>query len=116
MTTAAAPAAALSSSGPAASASAIPFRASDDVTTPLGATGASWMLLVLLLAIGAWAVLKRRLRLWQRQPGLLEVNERCSLTSTTQLVVASYAGRRLLLSVGPSGTQLLRDDVDGAAS
>ena len=112
----AAAAAAPPSSGPALGASAIPFRAPDEASLPLGATGAPWLLLVLLLAIGAWVILKRKLRPWQRQPGQLEVNERCSLTSTTQLVVARYAGRRLLLSVGPAGTQLLRDDADGAPS
>jgi hypothetical protein len=38
--------------------------------------------------------------------------ERRALTAGTQLVVTRYAGRRLLLSVGPAGTQLLRDDAD----
>ena len=111
--------AAAASAAPSASATSagtMPFRAPDDVAMPLGAVSAPWLLLVLLLAMGAGAVLKRRMRPWKRQPGLLDVDERCSLTNTTQLVVARYAGRRLLLSVGPAGTQLLRDDVDGAAS
>lgn len=116
MTAVAAAAAALSSSAPATAGSAIPFRAADDAAVPLGAAGAPWLLLVLLLVLGAWVVLKRRASPWQRQSGLLEVTERRSLTNTTQLVVVRYAGRRLLLSVGPAGTQPLRDDAEGASS
>jgi hypothetical protein len=114
--TAAAASAAAPPSAAATGVGAMPFRAPDDVAMPLGATGAPWLLLALLLAIGVWAAFKRRVRLWKRQPGLLEVDERCSLTNATQLVVARYAGRRLLLSVGPAGTQLLRDDAEEASS
>jgi flagellar biogenesis protein FliO len=68
---------------------------------------------VLLLLVAAVLLLKRRLhQSWQRPTGLLEVMERRALTAGTQLVVTRYAGRRLLLSVGPAGTQLLRDDAD----
>jgi hypothetical protein len=46
---------------------------------------------------------------------LIDVLETRSVGTQTQLVVTRYAGRRLLLSVGPAGTQCLRDDPDGEA-
>jgi hypothetical protein len=100
-------------SHPTASAASIPFRSADEGGLPAGASGASWFILVLLLLVAAVLLLKRRLhQSWQRPTGLLEVMERRALTAGTQLVVTRYAGRRLLLSVGPAGTQLLRDDAD----
>ncbi|RZI92134.1 MAG: hypothetical protein EOP39_32500 [Rubrivivax sp.] len=48
---------------------------------------------------------------WPRgRPAMVEVLETRAVAPQTQLVVARYAGRQLLLSVGPSGTQCLRDD------
>lgn len=104
---------ALHSTLPAAS---IPFRPAEDGGLAPAGSSASWFLLILLLLIAAALLLKRRLRPGPHRTGLLEVTERCALTSGTQLVVTRYAGRRLLLSVGPAGTQLLRDDAEAETS
>lgn len=92
----------------------IPFRPSDDVSLPSGAPTALLSILTLALLAGALVLLKRRVLSTRRrgEPQLLEVSERCALTPNTQLVVTRYAGRRLLLSVGPTGTELLRDDAE----
>ncbi len=47
---------------------------------------------------------------WKRQAGLLDVVETRALSPQVQLNVVRYGGRQLLLSVGPAGTQCLRDD------
>lgn len=101
---------------PMAPAAGIPFRPAEEAGLPVGASGASWFILVPLLLGAAGLLFKRRLLPRQHRAELLEVMERCVLTTGTQLVVTRYAGRRLLLSVGPAGTQLLRDDPDGALS
>lgn len=112
MTAASAPPPAyLGASAPGGS-GAIPFRAPDDASLPLGTSATAWLVVAVLLLAGVWAVLKRRAQPWQRGPRRLEVIERQALTPNTQLVITRYAGRRLLLSVGPAGTQLLRDDAD----
>lgn len=100
----------------AASTVALPFKPADDTALP---GGGQWGLaLVLCLALLAALVLALKRRgasaVWRGEPGLIEVLERRALTPQTQLVVARYAGRRLLLSVGPAGTQCLRDEADGA--
>ena len=51
--------AAAASAAPSASATSagtMPFRAPDDVAMPLGAVSAPWLLLVLLLAMGAYSL------------------------------------------------------------
>lgn len=105
-------------SGTSASA-AIPFRAAEDDALP---TGSQWGLAALLclvaLVLIVWNLRRRGLvsKAWPRsRTALIDVLETRSLTGQTQLVVTRYAGRRLLLSVGPAGTQCLRDDPDGEA-
>lgn len=94
----------------------LPFRPADDTALP---SGSQWGL-ALVLCLGLLAVLLSLLKRrhggqipWQREAGLLDVVERRSLGPQTQLVVVRYAGRRLLLSVGPTATQCLRDDAEG---
>lgn len=102
---------------PSTSASApIPFRAADDTALP---SGSQWGLAV-VLCLGALALMLWTLRrrggvsaAWPRnRAALIDVLETRSLGAQTQVVVMRYAGRRLLLSVGPTGTQCLRDDAD----
>ncbi|MGM9485068.1 hypothetical protein ACS5PN_28015 [Roseateles sp. NT4] len=98
-----------------ASAAALPFKQVDDEAMPSGAQwGVTLMLCIALLAVLV-LVLKRRggNPPWRKEAGMVEVLERKALTAQTQLVVARYDGRRLLLSVGPAGTQCLRDDAEG---
>lgn len=99
---------------PATSASsAIPFKPAEDPALP---SGPQWGLaIVLCVAALAAAVLVLRRRGtagvgWKRQGGLLEVVETRALSAQVQLNVVRYGGRQLLLSVGPAGTQCLRDD------
>jgi flagellar biogenesis protein FliO len=102
---------------PGTSASAaIPFRSADDTPLP---SGSQWGLAIFLclaaLALMLWGVRKRGLarRAWPLgRAALIDVLETRSLGAQTQLVVTRYAGRRLLLSVGPAGTQCLRDDAE----
>lgn len=111
-----APLGAVAETRPMATAASIPFRSAEETGLPAGASGASWFILVLLLLVAAGLMLKRRLIPKQHRAELLAVTERCALTTGTQLIVTRYAGRRLLLSVGPAGTQLLRDDADTEVS
>jgi Flagellar biosynthesis protein, FliO len=105
---------ALPSGPPAANASAaIPFKPAEDPSLP---SGPQWGLAIVLCmaALGAalW-VLRRRGNTangWRRQGGLLNVVETRALSAQVQLNVVRYGGRQLLLSVGPAGTQCLRDD------
>lgn len=99
---------------PATSASAaIPFKPEQDTALP---SGPQWGLAIVLClaALGAaLLVLRRRGNAtigWKRQGGLLDVVETRALSAQVQLNVVRYGGRQLLLSVGPAGTQCLRDD------
>jgi hypothetical protein len=97
-----------------ASATAIPFKPAEDPGLP---SGPQWGLAIVLcaLALGAALYLLRRrggkLAVgWKRQGGLLDVVESRALSPQAQLHVVRYGSRQLLLSVGPAGTQCLRDD------
>jgi flagellar biogenesis protein FliO len=99
---------------PAVTASAaIPFKPAQDSSLP---TGPQWGLAIVLCAAAlgiALYVLRRRGRVplaWKRQTGLLNVLESRMLSAHVQLHVVRYGDRQLLLSVGPAGTQCLRDD------
>lgn len=92
----------------------LPFKAAADTALP----GASqWGMALLLcsaaLAFALW-LLRRRgavAAAWPRgRPAMVEILESRAVTPQHQLVVARYAGRQLLLSVGPSGIHCLRDD------
>ncbi len=98
-----------------ASAAALPFKPVDDAALPSGAQWSVALALCLVLLAVLVLALKRRggNAPWSKEAGLVEVLERRSLNAQTQLIVTRYAGRRLLLSVGPTGTQCLRDDVEG---
>ncbi|WP_457447623.1 FliO/MopB family protein [Roseateles sp. P5_E4] len=103
---------------PGTSASAaIPYRPADEAALP---SGSQWGLAIVLclaaLAVMLWMARRRGVvrGAWPprgREP-LVDVLETRSLGAQTQLVVTRYGGRRLLLSVGPAGTQCLRDDPD----
>jgi hypothetical protein len=103
-----------------AASAAIPFKPAEDPALP---SGPQWGLALVLCvaALGAaLLVLRRRGNAaigWKRQGGLLDVVESRALNAQVQLNVVRYRGRQLLLSVGPTGTQCLRDDPadDGAA-
>jgi len=104
-------------SPPTSSASAaIPFRPIDDSTLPgSGQWGCAILVCFVALAVIAWAMRRRGIvsAAWARGRGAqIEVLETRSLGPQTQLVVARYGSRRLLLSIGPNGTQCLRDDAD----
>ena len=53
---------------------------------------------------------------WTRRRSLLSVLESHPIGGQSQLVVASYAGRRLLICTGPGGASCVRDDPDTSAS
>lgn len=101
---------------PATSASAvIPFKPAEDTSLP---SGSQWGLAVVLcaMALGASLYLLRRrggkaVIGWKR-PGVgqLDIVETRALSPQVQLHIVRYGGRQLLLSVGPAGTQCLRDD------
>lgn len=97
-----------------AASAAIPFRAIDDSALP---SGSQWVVAMVLclgaLALTLWVLRRRTLTAanWRRRPGaLIDVLETRAVGPQTQLAVVRYAGRRLLLSVGPGGTRCLRDD------
>jgi hypothetical protein len=95
-----------------AASAAIPFKLADDPALPSGPQwGLAIVLCVAALGVALW-VLRRRGHAvaWQRQGGLLDVLETRALSPHAQLNVVRYRGRQLLLSVGPAGTQCLRDD------
>lgn len=105
----------MNSTGTAASAP-IPFKPDGDAALP---SGPQWGLAVVLcltaLALIVWRLRRRggSSTRWPRGQGaLIDVVEARALGAQTQLIVARYAGRRLLLSVGPAGAQCLRDDAD----
>lgn len=98
----------------AASAVAIPFKPAEDAGLP---SGPQWGLALILCAMALGAALyllhRRGGKMtagWKRQGGLLDVVESRALSPQAQLHVVRYGGRQLLLSVGPAGTQCLRDD------
>ncbi|PTT79796.1 hypothetical protein DBR42_20710 [Pelomonas sp. HMWF004] len=101
-------------SPPAATASAaIPFKPAEDPSLP---SGPQWGMAIVLCmaALGAalWALRRRGNAAisWRRQGGLLSVVESRPLSAQAQLSVVRYGRRQLLLSIGPTGTQCLRDD------
>ena len=103
-----------------AASAVIPFKPEEDPTLP---SGPQWGLAILLCvaALGAALLVLRRRGGnaigWKRQSGLLDVVESRALNAQVQLNVVRYRGRQLLLSVGPAGTQCLRDDpVDEGAT
>lgn len=94
-----------------ASAAAIPFKPVEDTALP---SGPQWGLAIVLCVAALGAVLyqlrRRGAVAWKREGGLLNVVETRALSAQVQLSVVRYGGRQLLLSVGPAGTQCLRDD------
>jgi flagellar biogenesis protein FliO len=100
-----------------ASAVALPFKPAEDPGLPSGLA-----LVLCAMALGAALYLLRRrggkLAVgWKRQGGLLDVVESRALGPQAQLHIVRYGGRQLLLSVGPTGTQCLRDDpIDAGAT
>lgn len=98
----------------AASAPPLVFKAESDAAV-LGPQ--QWLTATLLcllgLAVAVWWLRRRTglgTPLWSSPtPRALAVVERIALTPNTQLLVVDHADRRLLLSVGPTGTQMLRD-------
>lgn len=102
----------------AASAVAIPFKPAEDTALP---SGPQWGLAIVLCvaALGAMLYQLRRRRgavTWKREGGLLNVVETRALNQQVQLSVVRYGSRQLLLSIGPTGTQCLRDDPADAGS
>ena len=94
----------------------LPFKTAPAADLP---SASEWLLALLLCAallMGLlWLLRRRQGKLqWGRQAQLLKVLDRQALSAQVQLVVLQYQGRRLLLSVGPAGTQCLRDDPDDA--
>lgn len=99
----------------AASAPPLVFKAESDASLP---GPQQWVTATLLcfaaLAAAVWW-LRRQSGLprpmWGNSPDrLITVVARTALTQQTQLLVVDHGQRRLLLSVGPAGTQVLRDD------
>ena len=102
----------------AAASAALPFKAAADTALP-GASQWALALVLCCLALGvALWLLRRRSAIaagWPRgRVALVEVLETRLVAPQTHLVVARYCGRQLLLSVGPAGTQCLRDDAAAA--
>lgn len=97
-----------------AASAAIPFRAIDDAALPSSSQwGVAMVLCLGALVFMLWAWRRRSFTAanWPRRPGtLIDVLETRAVGAQTQLAVVRYAGRRLLLSVGPDGTHCLRDD------
>lgn len=111
--TAMAPASLWAASAPTSLASApLPYKPADDtalLTTP------QWGLAFLLCGAALVAALLALRRhghrpARRRSVGMLQVVETRPLSAHTQLAVVQYRGRQLLLSIGPGGTQCLRDD------
>jgi hypothetical protein len=102
---------------PATTASAaIPFKPAEDPGLP---SGSQWGLALVLCAAALAALLyllHRRGKVivgWKRPGSMLDVVETRALNAQVQLNVVRYGKRQLLLSVGPAGTQCLRDDPIG---
>ena len=98
-----------------AASTAIPFKPQEDPALP---SAPQWGLAIVLcaaaLGVALWVLRQRGARgaaPWKRQgEALLHVVESRALNAQVQLSVVRYGRRQLLLSVGPSGTQCLRDD------
>jgi flagellar biogenesis protein FliO len=98
-----------------AASAALPFKAATDTTLPGGSQwGLAVVLCCLALAAALWLLRRHGAASgtnWRRGRGaMVEVLETRLVAPQTQLVVARYGERQLLLSVGPAGTQCLRDD------
>ncbi len=111
------PASAAASAQPLAHAQAIapiPFKTDADSANPSGQQWGLALVLCMAVLVAAIAVLKRRGQAfrWQRRSMLVNVLESHPIGGQSQLVVASYAGRRLLICTGPGGASCLRDDPD----
>jgi flagellar biogenesis protein FliO len=99
----------------AASAPPLVFKAESDASLP---GPQQWIVATLLCFAALFAAvwwLRRQHGLprpsWGSGPDrLITVVARTALTQQTQLLVVDHGQRRLLLSVGPAGTQVLRDD------
>lgn len=94
-----------------ASAVAIPFKPAEDSAL---SSGPQWGLAIMLCiaALGAvfYQLRRRGAVTWKRESDLLSVVETRALSPQVQLSVVRYGGRQLLLSIGPTGIQCLRDD------
>lgn len=92
----------------------LPFKAAADAAIPSASQWAMAMLLCGLALVLALWMLRRRAAAslaWPRGRLVrVEILESRAVTPQHQLVVARYAGRQLLLGVGPTGIQCLRDD------
>lgn len=90
----------------------LPFKTAAAAELP---SASEWLLAVLLcaalLAALVWVLRRQHGKpQWGRQAGLMKILDRQTLTTQVQLVVLQYGQRQLLISVGPAGTQCLRDD------
>lgn len=92
----------------------IPFKTDADSASPSGQQWGLALVLCMALLVAAIVLLKRRGQAfrWQRRSLLVNVLENHPIGGQSQLVVASYAGRRLLICTGPGGASCLRDDPD----
>lgn len=104
----------------AASAPALAFKPETDTALP----GASqWTMAVLVcgaaLALALWWLRRRghaNALPWAQSAGrLITVLERTAVSPQVSLVAARYGSRLLLLAVGPTGAQCLRDEPLGDA-
>lgn len=102
-----------------AASTAITYKAAEDSSTP---SASHWGLAASLclgaLALMVWALRRRGTApmAWRgHQRVHVEILETRALTPQAHLVVTRYAGRRLLMAVGPSGVQCLRDDPEADA-
>lgn len=105
-----------------AAGAALPFKAAADTALPSGSQWGLAVVLCCLALVAALWLLRRRgsvsRHLRRGRGAMVEVLETRLVAPQTQLVVARYGDRQLLLSVGPAGTQCLRDDAvtaEGAA-
>lgn len=92
----------------------IPFKTDANSASPSGQQWGLALVLCMAFLVAAIVVLKRRGQAfrWQRRSMLVNVLESHPIGGQSQLVVASYAGRRLLICNGPGGASCLRDDPD----
>lgn len=90
----------------------LPFKATDAAALPTAPQWGAAILLCLAALVAGIVALRRRghANTWRRAVGLLQVIETRTVGAHAQLAVVRYQGRQLLLSIGPGGTQCLRDD------
>ncbi|MEH0167835.1 flagellar biosynthetic protein FliO [Roseateles microcysteis] len=96
----------------------IPFKTDAASAGPSGQQWGLALVLCMTLLAAAMLLLKRRggrAFRWEGRSPLLNVLESRAIGGQSQLVVASYAGRLLLICTGPGGTSCLRDDPDSEA-